>query len=153
MYGKEEAQALRMEFWHKLSSKTRRLPGQRGRAKTWIGARTGVKGLDLRMDVVGGRVMVAIEVNTHSSDRDAELWLKLLECRSLLQKHFEEELTYDELFLREAGNHVCRVYVDREGSIYDRELWPELIHFLIDRMLRLEAAWKEIADYMVSFHI
>lgn len=150
MWSKEESSALRATFWHKLESKTRRLPGQRGRAKSWIGKRTGVPGLDLRFDITGGRVMVAIEVNTHHEDRDAELWIKLLECRPLLQQHFEEPLTFDENFLREAGNRVCRVYTAQVGNVNDREQWADMIHFMIDRMLRLERAWKVVCDYVVE---
>ena len=41
MYTKQEALDIRQTFWHKLESKTRRLPGQNGRPIKWIADRTG----------------------------------------------------------------------------------------------------------------
>ncbi len=116
-----------------------------------MGNRTGVKGLDLRFDVSGGQISVAIEINTHGAERDEALWAKLENCRKLIERHFESPLTWDPAFVREAGNTVRRVYISTEGDIYNKESWPELIHFMIDNMLHMEAAYKEISDYMIHF--
>lgn len=151
MYTKEEAQAIRHEFWHKLESKSRRIPGQNGKPIRWMMNRTGVKGLDLRFDVSRGRAAVAIEVNTHSEARDKRLWEKLNECRGLIERNFDAPLTWDADFVREAGNTVARVYVATEGDIYAKEQWQGMISFLIDNMLRMEKAYKSIQDYMMHF--
>lgn len=151
MYSKEEAQEIRHAFWHKLESKSRRIPGQNGKPIRWLGNRTSVKGLDLRFDVSQGRTMVALEINTHSESKDAALWDKLLKCKTLIERHFEQEVIWDREFVRVAGNTVARIYVETEGDIYDKEKWPEMIHFMIDNMLRLESAYKEIQDFMANF--
>ncbi len=151
MYTKEEAQAIRHDFWHKLESKSRRIPGQNGKPIKWLFDKTGVRGLDLRFDLSGGKVYVAIEVNTHSESRDARLWDKLVNCKTLIEKHFEATVVYKECFVREAGNEVKRVYVVRDGDIYDKTQWSDMIYFMIDNMLRMEAAYREIQDYLVNF--
>lgn len=151
MYTKEEAQQIRHDFWHKLESKSRRIPGQNGKPIRWMMDRTGIRGLDLRFDVTGGRVMVALEINTRSEAKNEALWDKLTKCKTILERHFEEEVIWSPQFVREAGNIVHRAYVMREGDIYNREQWPEMIHFMIDNMLRLEKAYREIQDYMVNF--
>lgn len=151
MLSKEEAQEMRHAFWHKLESKSRRLPGQNGKPVRWIGDHTGIKGLDLRFDLTSGRVMVAIEINTHSETKDATLWQHLTQCKALVERHFETELIWDKNFVREAGNVVARVYTSTTGNIYDKEQWPDMIHFMIDNMMRMEAAYREIQDFMIHF--
>ena len=151
MYSKEEAQKMRHDFWHKLESKSRRLPGQNGRPIRWIGNRSGIKGVDLRFDLSQGKVIVGLEVNTHSTERDEALWSKLENCRKMIEAHFEAEVHWKRDFVREAGNTVARVYVMTEGDIYDKEKWADMIHFMLDNMLRLESAYKEIQDYLVHF--
>lgn len=151
MYTKEEAQAIRHAFWHKLESKSRRIPGQNGKPIHWMMDRTGVRGLDLRFDLSGGRVMVAIEVNTRSEAKDDELWRKLEECKTIIERNFDTPLVWDKGFVREAGNTVRRIYTATEGDIYDKELWPSMISFMIDNMLRMEKAYKSIQDYMMHF--
>ncbi len=151
MLSKEQAQEIRHEFWHKLESKSRRIPGQNGKPIRWMGDHTGVKGLDLRFDLTNGRVIVAIEINTHSEAKDNALWERLCQCRPLIEKHFEAQLVWDKEFVREAGNVVKRLYVMTEGNIYDKEQWPAMIHFMIDNMLRLEEAYREIEDFMAHF--
>ncbi len=148
MLTKEEAQQIRHAFWHKLESKSRRLPGQNGKPIRWIMDKTGVKGLDLRFDISGGFVYVALEVNTHSEEKDNRIWQKLTQCRSLIQRYFDSELTWDDNFIREAGNTVKRIYVRTTGDIYNKDLWPDMIHFMIDNMLRLENAFREIKDFI-----
>lgn len=151
MLSKEEAQEMRHAFWHKLESKTRRLPGQNGKPVRWIGDHTGVRGLDLRFDLTDGRVIVAIEINTHSEAKDEALWTRLTQCKTLIERHFEQPLTWDRQFPREAGNLVARVYVATTGNIYNKEQWPDMFHFMIDNMLRMEAAYREIQDFVVHY--
>lgn len=151
MYTKDEAQAIRHAFWHKLESKSRRIPGQNGKPIHWMMDRTGVRGLDLRFDLSGGRVMVAIEINTRSEAKDDELWHKLEECKAIIERNFDSPLVWDKEFVREAGNTVRRVYTATDGDIYDKELWPSMINFMIDNMLRMEKAYKSIQDYMMHF--
>lgn len=142
---------MRHEFWHKLESKTRRLPGQNGRAKKWIADNTGIKGLDLRFDVNREMVLVGMEINTHGEAREQELWDKMVACRNVFEKEFGEPLTWERHYVKEAGDTAARIYVSQPGNIYDRALWSEMIHFLIDRMLRLEKAFNVVQDYLKLF--
>ena len=88
MFSKDEAKELRLLFWHKLESKTRRLPGQKGKVIRWIGEKTGVKGLDLRFDVDRTHACVAIEVNANDEERRIELFQKLEACKSIIEEIF-----------------------------------------------------------------
>lgn len=151
MYSKEETQNMRHEFWHKLESKTRRLPGQNGKPRKWIGDRTGIRGLDLRFDVNREFAMVAMEINPTGKEKKAELWQKMQNCKTLFEATFGGQLTWDENYIKDAGDSVIRIYVKTEGDMYDREKWSGMIHFMIDNMIRLETAFLEVQDYLIHF--
>lgn len=151
MYSKEETQNMRHEFWHKLESKTRRLPGQNGKPRKWIGDRTGIRGLDLRFDVNREFAMVAMEINPTGKEKKAELWQKMQNCKTLFETTFGGQLTWDDNYIKDAGDSVIRIYVKTEGDMYDREKWSSMIHFLIDNMIRLETAFLEVQDYLIHF--
>lgn len=148
MYSKEEAKSQRLEFWHKLESKTRRLPGQKGKVIKWIGDKTGVKGVDLRFDVDREKTVVAIEINHRDEDRRLMLYQKLEACKSIVETAFGEPLTWDLAFEKSEHECVARVYTQTHGDIYNPEAWPDMIYFCIDRMLRMEKAFMEVKDFL-----
>ncbi|MDR2929107.1 MAG: DUF4268 domain-containing protein [Cytophagaceae bacterium] len=150
MYTKEESKAVRVEFWEKLTNRTRRLPGQKGRKKFWIFENTGIKGVDLRFDVDRTKVQVALEINHTSEERRLELFEKLKACKSIFESEFGEPLTWTFLYEKDTGEQVCRIFVERAGDIHQKDLWAEMIYFLIDKMMKLEKAFLAVKDYMQS---
>ncbi|MCQ2204797.1 MAG: DUF4268 domain-containing protein [Bacteroidales bacterium] len=151
MYTKQEALDIRQTFWHKLESKTRRLPGQNGRPIKWIADRTGIKGLDLRFDVDNKMAMVAMEINPQQDEKLENLWEKMISCRSLFEEEFGSPLIWEKEYVKQAGDTCARIYVRRDANIYDQEQWPDMIHFLISNMLNLEKAFLVVQDYLIHF--
>jgi len=148
MFSKEEAKELRLEFWQKLSNRTRRLPGQKGRKRLWIGDNTGINGLDLRFDVGREKIIVALEINKKKEEDRLALYEKLEAAKGLFEREFEGPLIWDFAYTKDNGRDVCRVYVEQPGDMYVRETWPEIFTFMIDRMIRLEKAFLEVKDYL-----
>lgn len=148
MFSKEEAKALRLEFWQKLGNRTRRLPGQKGRKRLWIADNTGIKGLDLRFDVGREKIIVALEINIKNEEKRLALYEKLEAAKSLFEAQFGEPMIWDFAYVRDNGREVCRVYVEQPGDMYIKETWPEIHKFMIDRMIRLEKAFLEVKDYL-----
>lgn len=148
MYSKEEAKQLRLDFWQKLSNRTRRLPGQKGRKRLWILDNTGIKGLDLRFDVGREKIIVALEINIKKEESRLALYEKLEAVKGLFEKQFGEPLIWDFAYTKDNGRDVCRVYVEQPGDMYVQESWPEIFTFMIDRMMRMEKAFLEVKDYL-----
>ena len=148
MFSKDDAKAVRIEFWEKLNNRTRRLPNQKGRKKFWIFENTGIKGLDLRFDVGREKTQVALEINHNQEERRLELFEKLHACKSIFEDEFGGELKWDYVYEKDTGEQVCRVYVESAGDIHNKELWAEMIYFLIDNMIKLEKAFLAVKDYM-----
>jgi len=148
MFSKEEAKELRLEFWQKLENRTRRLPGQKGKKIRWIGDHTEIKGLDLRFDVSREKAIVALEINHRQEEKRLELFERLEAAKTIFEKAFGKSLTWDYLYEKPNGKQVCRVYVETEGDIYMKEKWPDMFYFLIDNMLRMEKAFREVKEFL-----
>lgn len=148
MYSKEEKKELNLEFWRKLGNRTRKIPGQRGRAKVWIADRTGVKGVDLRFDVNRQRIIVALEINNKDENRRFKLYEKLEAAKKIFESEFGESLLWDFAYEKEHGEEVCRVYKQMEGDFLTPEQWPAIFKFMIDNMCQMEKAFLEVQDYL-----
>ena len=151
MFSKEEAQQLRHEFWHKLESKSRKVPGQNGKSIKWIADKTGVKGLDLRFDVDREKAIVAMEINTNSEEKQNALWEKMNNCKALFEKSFGGPLIWDRNYTKQSGEDVIRIYVETPGDLYNRDMWSDMLRFMIDNMIKLEKAFREVQDYLIHF--
>lgn len=150
MFTKEEEKAIRIEFWQKLENRTRRLPGQKGRKKFWIFDRTGIKGLDLRFDVDRKMAAVALEINIKSEEKRLQLFEKLQAAKTIFNEHFEKPPIWDFAYEKPTGELVCRVYTKQDGDILNKEKWSQMNYFLIDNMMKFEAAFLEVKDYLQS---
>jgi hypothetical protein len=62
MFSKEEAKALRLEFWNRFKAMSEQERRKRGFKKTWMLKQTGIKGLSLRFDVDREHVAVGYEI-------------------------------------------------------------------------------------------
>lgn len=151
MYSKEELKQIRYEFWHKLESKSRRIPGQNGRPIRWIGDKTGVKGISLRFDATRDFVMVALEINADTKERQNHLIEKMLACKTVFENEFGKELVWDTEYPKSQHETVTRIYIKAAGDLYNKDLWHDMIYFMTDNMLRMEKAFKVVQDYLSLF--
>ncbi len=148
MYSKEEKKELNLEFWRKLGNRTRKIPGQRGRVKVWIGDKTGIRGVDLRFDVSRQKIAVALELNSKNEERRLMLYEKLEATKKIFENEYGEPLTWDFAYERDNGSVVCRVYKEMEADYLVPEQWPKIFDFMINNMLRMEKAFNEVADFL-----
>lgn len=148
MFSKEQAKQLRLDFWHKLDNRSRKLPGQKGEVRKWILDNTGIKGIDLRFDVNRKKATVALEINHRDEDRRLILYAKLDACKNIFESTFGAALNWDLAYQKNDDQHVSRVYVEMDGDIYQQEQWPEMIKFLVNSMVRMEEAFGEVKDFL-----
>jgi hypothetical protein len=148
MYSKEQEKELKLEFWRKLGNRTRKIPGQRGKIKVWIGDRTNIKGIDLRFDVGRKKIIVALEINVKDESRRLTLYEKLEATKNIFETKFGEPLTWDFAYEKDFGEEVCRVYKQMEGDYLVPEQWPAIFSFMIDHMVRMEKAFLEVQDFL-----
>lgn len=149
MYSKEEAKALRVEFWDRFGGYSGLRRRQKGKPAKWILDRTGVKGLNLKFHIDRHCAQTGFEIETTDMDRRLELFDKLESMKKLLEKSMKGELIWEVDYIRENGKSVSRIYTKLDNvDIYNRDTWPDVFKFFYSNMTKLEAFFEEYRDFL-----
>ncbi len=46
---------------------------------------------------------------------------------------------------------MIRIYVETAGDLYNKDMWSDMLRFMIDNMIKLEKAFREVQDYLIHF--
>lgn len=149
MFSKEEAKALREEFWDSF----KRMSADRRRRKkipgNWVLTQTGIKALNLKFHVDQEVAQVGIDLETRNMDKRIELYEKLESLKKRLEEAMGRSMNWELDYIRENGKSVSRIYVQREGvNIYKRDTWSLAHEFMYDNMMKLESFYSEYRDYL-----
>jgi hypothetical protein len=149
MYSKEEAKALREEFWNRFKviysrRRTRKkLPGN------WILSNTGIKALNLRFHVDRQVAQVGIDLETRNMDKRLELFRKLESVKKILEGTMGTAMNWEIEYIRENRKSVSRIYVEKNGvDIYDSSTWQDAYEFMYREMMKLEDFYREYRDFL-----
>jgi hypothetical protein len=149
MFSKEEAKALREEFWDTFKAMSagkrsrKRLPGN------WMLTQTGIKALNLKFHVDREVALVGIDLETRNMDKRIDLYEKLETLKNRLEEAMGSPMNWELEYIRENGKSVSRIYLQQEGvDIYNRQTWPPAHQFMYDNMMKLESFYKEYRDYL-----
>jgi len=149
MYSKEEAKAMRQEFWDSFKILSKRKRARKKLPANWILTNTGVKALNLKFHVDRKVAQVGIDLETRNMDKRIELFEKLESVKKILENIMLEPMTWELEYIRENGKSVSRIYVELQGvDIYNRETWPEAHRFMVERMMKLEEFYTEYRDFL-----
>ena len=148
MYSKEEAKSIREEFWDMFKTMSARRRTKKKLPGNWLLTNTGVKALNLRFHVDRKVAQVGIDVETRNMEKRLELFEKLESVKKILQEAMQEPLIWEIEYIRENGKSVSRVYLELEDvNIYDRDTWQKTHQFMYEKMMKLEAFYREYKDF------
>ena len=116
-----------------------------GEKINWINYKTGVKGLQFKLNVVQDTASISIEINHPDVAQQKIIFEKLLQLKHILNNNLGEEWKWLLHTAGENGKLVSRVYQERKGiNIMRREDWPALISFFKPRMMALDEFWNTV---------
>ena len=145
MFSKKEASQLRKEFWMIFGQYMSPVLSSEGEKINWINYKTGVKGMQFKMNVVQDTASVFIEVNHPDLAEQKIIFEKLLKHKHILNKGTGEQWNWMLHTHDESGKLVRKVYQERKGiNILSRENWPALISFFKPRMIALDEFWTSV---------
>ncbi len=148
MYSKEEAKVIREEFWDRFRSLSTRRRTRKKLPGNWMLNNTGVRAMNLRFHVDRKVAQVGIDLETRNMDQRLELYEKLESVRKILEEAMGEPMIWEIEYIRENGKSVSRIYLQKEGvDIYDRETWKDAHNFMFEKMMNLEAFYREYRDF------
>jgi len=149
MYSKEEAKALRIEFWERFKGYSGLRRRQKGKPEKWILDRTGIKALDLKFHIDRQCAQVGFEIETNDMDRRLEIFDKLESLKKLLENAMKSELTWEVDYTRENGKSVSRIYTKLDNvDIYNKDTWPDVFKFFYKNMMKFESFFEEYRDFL-----
>ena len=149
MYSKDELRKLKTEFWESFAAYCKVQPYLRRRRKIWVLYSTKIKGVELKFDATRNGALVILEVNHKQEDLRLEMYEKLTWYKVDLEKDFPEGLIWNDCFVRETGQQVARIYVEKRGiDFHRREDWGEFFSFMAGQMYLLERNFMKIAEYL-----
>ncbi len=148
MYSKEEAKAKREAFWDSFKRYSADRRRKKGLSPEWMLTRTGIKALNLRFHVDRELAQVGIDLETRNMDKRLELYEKLEAVKKILEEAMGEAMKWELEYIRENGKSVSRIYLEIcDVDIYRQESWKRTQAFMFEKMMRLEAFYKEYRDY------
>ncbi|MGW8314675.1 MAG: DUF4268 domain-containing protein [Bacteroidales bacterium] len=148
MYSREEAKAIREEFWDRFKKISTRKRVSKGLPGNWMLNHSGIRALNLRFHVDQKVAQVGIDLETRNMDKRLELYEKVEAVRKPLEEAIGGSLQWELEYIRENGKSVSRIYTEiGEVNIYDRATWPKAHRFMLEKMLKLELFYREYQDY------
>jgi len=115
-----------------------------GEKINWINYKTGVKGLQFKMNVVQDTASISIEINRSDVREQKIIFEKLFQLKNI-DNSLKEEWNWHLHTSDESGKLISRIYRERKGiNIIYKESWPALISFFKPRMMALDEFWNSV---------
>lgn len=140
MYSREEAKKIRQEFWTTF--------GQEYPHK-WLLYNTGMKEIQMKFTFDRKFAMVSLDISDEDDLVREYYFEKLESLKSILESDYLPGIIFDGNYELPEGKIVSRIYVKFEGvSVYNKQDWPTVKHFLSGKMLLLEEFFNDFSDYI-----
>lgn len=145
MYSKEELKTLKKEFWEGFGLFCSNHPAL-GKRKFML-YNTKMRGVELKFDANRQGAYVILELNDKDEARRLEKYERLEQYKTVMESEFSEGLVWNFAFRLDTGNEVCRIYTRKTGiDILQKHQWNDFYHFMVDEMLKLERAFREVKE-------
>ena len=115
MFSKKELAQSRKEFWMVFGQYMSPVLSSEGEKINWINYKTGVKGLQFKMNVVQDIASIAIEINRSDIEEQKIIFEKLLQLKHILNNSLKEEWNWALHTPEESGKIVSKIYQERRG--------------------------------------
>lgn len=134
---------IRREFWIEViaaaQKKTTLFNNISPSIHSWIGAGSGVRGVSMNFSATQtyGRAEIYIDRGDHNENK--AIFDMLHGMAESIHAKFGGPLIWERLDTKRA----CRIKAEIEGNVSDKENWPAMVEFMVDAMVRLEAALRQ----------
>jgi hypothetical protein len=135
MYSQQEISKQKQAFWTAFGKYMQPILSAEEIPVTWVNYKTGIPGLNFRMDADHNHVAIAIVISSSDVARQQAFYNRLTQMKQMLEETLEEkDWTW------QAPGTVSRQLTG--VSILRQEDWPIMISFLKPRIIALDAFWS-----------
>jgi hypothetical protein len=142
MYTREQAAAIRQNFWTRFGKYMAPVLSAEGEKINWINYKTGIPNLFFRMNAGKDEAYIGIEI-MHKNPVQAEQLYKQWEALApMLEEATGETWRWERLHTNETGGMLDRIYTTlTPANIFKETDWPSIISFLKPRIIALDHFW------------
>jgi hypothetical protein len=142
MYTRQEAAAIRQNFWTRFGRYMAPVLSAEGEKVNWVNYKTGITNVYFRMNAGKDEAYIGIEI-THKNPEQAEkLYRQFLLLKPVLEEALAEKWIWEELHSNEAFQPLSRIYcILQPVNIFNESDWPAIISFLKPRIIALDDFW------------
>jgi len=135
---------LRFDFWTKflkeINKRSDIYKNIRPSKDNWIGVGSGLGGVSYNSVVSSHYARVEVYISRASTEENKIIFDFLQSQKAPIESAFGSSLTWERLENKKA----CRIKCELEGVDYfDKEDWPKMIGFMVDKLPRLSEAFSE----------
>jgi hypothetical protein len=139
----KQRQMIQKEFWskllHAMNAKSSLFQNISPGSYHWIGAGSGVRGLGLNFVATKSYGRTELYIDRGVKDENKLIFDELIKFKEQIEKDFGGSLVWERLDSKRA----CRIKSESSGNVVNKDLWDEMIKFMIDNMVRLDSALKK----------
>lgn len=142
MFSREESKQLRQQFWTSFGIVYR---------TKWILYDTKKKEIQLKFTFEKKFAQVSLDITDSDELIRSYYFEKLQSLKTILKNEYLPEVIFDEHYELPEGKTISRIYVQLDGvNIHNRQQWPEVMKYLSDNMLKMEAFFEEYRDFITA---
>lgn len=140
MYSREEAKAIRQQFWTMFGKRYDR---------KWILYNTKIKDLVLKFSFEDRRAIVSIDIEHEDTFYKEYYYDKLVSLRAVLNEEMQDDMIYDSQYTLPSGKKISRIYTYLEGvKIQKQSDWIKVYEFYYTYMVRLEHFFEDYKEFI-----
>lgn len=144
MYTKEEASRQKQAFWTAFGKYMQPVLSADGEPVSWVNYKTGVSGIQFKMDVDRSRAVISILLSQADLRLQQLHYQQFVQLKAMLHTALEgEEWSWQEAAPDDYGKIVSSISKTLPGvNIHRQEDWAAIISFLKPRIIALDAFWS-----------
>ncbi len=150
MYGKEEAKALRVDFWETLNKKAATIRRREGRPKKFMLEKTGIKPVRLKFHTNKNDVAVSVIIQSKHESIRLRYYEKFYSLKEIMESEIEN-LEWELIYEDEYKSEMSRISTTlSDVNYFNKEDWDKIFAFFIGNMNKFEDIIEEYREYLKS---
>ncbi|ADY51072.1 hypothetical protein Pedsa_0490 [Pseudopedobacter saltans DSM 12145] len=147
MFTKEEASAIKKEFWTGLAQRLETRRSASGKRINWVNYKTGSRDIYFRMYADKKKAFISIDLGHEDIGIQELFYEQFLEFKSYLHNILGEEWDWELHTSDEIGRTVSKISKTlTDVNVFNKKDWNKLYDFFKPRIIALDEFWFDAKD-------
>jgi hypothetical protein len=143
MYTRQQAAAIRQNFWTRFGKYMAPVGSAGGEKINWVNYKTGIAHLYFRMNADKDEAYIGIEIMHENPVQAEALYNQFVLLKPMLEEALGEQWTWEPLHSTETLQSLSRIYcILQPANIFNEADWPAIISFFKPRIIALDDFWS-----------